>query len=80
MDFVFSSTCATYGDQDNVVLDEHSAKHSINAFGTSKRTVENILADLGAAYGLNSVFFDISTWQGSILTAWLANFTNPKRI
>ena len=24
MDIVFSSTCATYGDQDNVVLDENS--------------------------------------------------------
>ncbi|MEM1004208.1 MAG: NAD-dependent epimerase/dehydratase family protein, partial [Pseudomonadota bacterium] len=25
LDFVFSSTCATYGDQDNIVLDENSA-------------------------------------------------------
>ena len=57
MDFVFSSTCATYGDQDNVVLDEHSAQHPINAYGASKRAVENILADFGAAYGLNSVIF-----------------------
>ena len=57
MDFVFSSTCATYGDQDNIVLDEQSAQHPINAYGASKRAVENILADFGAAYGLNSVIF-----------------------
>ena len=30
-DFVFSSTCATYGEQDNVVLDEDSPQRPINA-------------------------------------------------
>ena len=45
MDFVISSTCATYGDQDGVVLDEDSGQHPINAYGASKRAVENILAD-----------------------------------
>ena len=57
MDFVFSSTCATYGDQDGVVLDEDSSQHPINAYGASKRAVENILADFQAAYGLNHVIF-----------------------
>ena len=57
MDFVFSSTCATYGDRDNVVLDEHSTQNPINAYGASKRAVENILSNFGAAYGLNSVNF-----------------------
>ncbi|HBM40506.1 MAG TPA: UDP-glucose 4-epimerase GalE, partial [Sulfitobacter sp.] len=49
--FVFSSTCATYGDQDNVVLDENSAQHPINAYGASKRAIEDILRDFEAAYG-----------------------------
>jgi UDP-glucose 4-epimerase len=40
IDFVFSSTCATYGDQDNVILDEQSVQHPINAYGGSKRAVE----------------------------------------
>ena len=57
MDFVFSSTCATYGDQDGVVLDEDSMQHPINAYGASKRAVENILADYQATYGLNQVTF-----------------------
>ncbi|MBQ0800137.1 MAG: UDP-glucose 4-epimerase GalE [Sulfitobacter litoralis] len=55
--FVFSSTCATYGDQDNVVLDENSAQHPINAYGASKRAIEDILRDFEAAYGLQSVIF-----------------------
>ena len=33
--FVFSSTCATYGDQENVVLDENSSQHPINDYGAS---------------------------------------------
>lgn len=76
MEFVFSSTCAIYGDQDNVVLDEHSAQHLINAYSASKLAVENILADFGAAYELNSVIFRYLTWRGPIPMAWLANFTN----
>ena len=59
MDFVFSSTCATYGDQDGVVLDEDSMQHPINAYGASKRAVENILADYQTTYGLKQVIFGI---------------------
>ena len=55
--FVFSSTCATYGDQDNVVLDENSAQHPINAYGASKRAIEDILRDFETAHGLRSVIF-----------------------
>ncbi|MDA9855245.1 GDP-mannose 4,6-dehydratase [Paracoccaceae bacterium] len=52
LDFVFSSTCATYGDQDGVVLDENSSQYPINAYGASKRAVENILADYQAAFSI----------------------------
>ncbi|SMX33747.1 UDP-glucose 4-epimerase GalE [Maliponia aquimaris] len=57
MDFVFSSTCATYGEHDNVVLDETTPQLPLNAYGASKRAVENILRDFEAAYGLKSVIF-----------------------
>lgn len=57
LDFVFSSTCATYGDQDNVVLTEISPQWPINAYGGSKLAIENILRDFQAAYGLRHVIF-----------------------
>lgn len=57
MNFVFSSTCATYGEQDNVVLDEDSVQRPINAYGASKKAVEDILDNFGAAFGLNHVIF-----------------------
>ncbi|MFE3837073.1 UDP-glucose 4-epimerase GalE [Pseudogemmobacter sonorensis] len=56
-DFVFSSTCATYGDQDGVVLTEETPQYPINAYGGSKRAIENIVTDFGAAFGLNHVIF-----------------------
>ncbi len=55
--FVFSSTCATYGDQDGVVLDENTSQHPINAYGASKLAIEQILANFGATFGLRHVIF-----------------------
>jgi len=55
--FVFSSTCATYGDQDGVMLDEETAQLPINAYGGSKRAIEDMLKDFGASHGLTSVIF-----------------------
>jgi UDP-glucose 4-epimerase len=55
--FVFSSTCAVYGDQDGVTLDETSPQRPVNAYGASKRAVEEALRDAGAAHGLRSVIF-----------------------
>jgi UDP-glucose 4-epimerase len=57
LDFVFSSTCATYGEQDGVVLNEDSAQAPLNAYGASKRAVEDMLHNFGAAAGLRSVIF-----------------------
>ncbi len=57
LDFVFSSTCATYGDHDGVMLDEDTPQVPINAYGKSKRAIEDMLADFGASHGLRSVIF-----------------------
>ncbi len=55
--FVFSSTCATYGDQDGVALDEDTAQTPINAYGGSKRAIEMMLRDYERSNGLNSVIY-----------------------
>ena len=56
-DIVFSSTCATYGEHDGVTLDEDTPQRPLNAYGSSKLAVEQILRDLGASHGLNAVIF-----------------------
>jgi UDP-glucose 4-epimerase len=57
LNFVFSSTCATYGDQDGVLLDENSVQRPINSYGASKRAIEDILNNFSASHGLNRVIF-----------------------
>ncbi|MFN9658848.1 MAG: UDP-glucose 4-epimerase GalE [Cyanobacteriota bacterium] len=54
---VFSSTCATYGVPEQVPILETTPQHPINPYGHSKRMVEQLLHDFGAAYGLPSVIF-----------------------
>ena len=54
---MFSSTCATYGDQDGVVLDEYNVQRPLNAYGASKLAVETMLHDFGASHGINTVIF-----------------------
>ncbi|WP_299700723.1 UDP-glucose 4-epimerase GalE [uncultured Tateyamaria sp.] len=78
LDFVFSSTCATYGDQDNVVLDEDSAQHPINAYGASKRAIEDILRDFEAAHGLRHVIFRYFNVAGADPEAEVGEFHQPE--
>ncbi len=49
MKFVFSSTCATYGDPDAVPITEAESKKPVSPYGRSKWMVEQILMDLAAA-------------------------------
>lgn len=53
--FVFSSTCATYGQPDTMPITEDTEQKPINPYGASKLMVERILEDYEKAYGLHSV-------------------------
>lgn len=47
--FVFSSTCATYGDPTKVPITEDEKKAPVSPYGRSKLMVEQILSDLVAS-------------------------------
>ncbi len=53
--FVFSSSCATYGIPAQVPITEDTQQKPINPYGASKLMVERILADFGHAHGLRSI-------------------------
>ncbi len=78
LDFVFSSTCATYGDHDNVVLDENTPQHPLNAYGASKRAIEDILRDFQAAHGLRHVIFRYFNVAGADPEAEVGEFHRPE--
>ena len=78
LDFVFSSTCAVYGDQDGVTLDENSSINPTNAYGASKSAIENLIRDFGASDGLRSVVFRYFNVAGADPTAEIGEFHDPE--
>ncbi len=53
--FIFSSTCATYGEPQKIPIDENHPQSPENPYGWSKFMVEKILMDYERAYGLKYV-------------------------
>ena len=53
--FVFSSSCSTYGKPDQVPIREDHPRKPISPYGTSKLMVEQILADYHMAYDFNYI-------------------------
>jgi UDP-glucose-4-epimerase GalE len=54
--FIFSSTCATYGDPQFIPMDETHPQQPVNPYGASKYMLERILRDCEVAWGLKAVF------------------------
>lgn len=55
--FVFSSTCATYGEPNSLPMLETLAQEPINPYGQTKLDVENCLKAFARAYGLSFAAF-----------------------
>lgn len=54
--FIFSSTCATYGNPEYMPLDEKHPQNPVSPYGKSKFLLEQIIKDYETAYGLRYVF------------------------
>ncbi|SFO94111.1 UDP-glucose 4-epimerase GalE [Tranquillimonas alkanivorans] len=78
LNFVFSSTCATYGDQDGVVLDEECVQAPINAYGASKRAIEDMLDNFGQTHGLRHVIFRYFNVAGADPEGEVGEFHRPE--
>ncbi|MDY6951922.1 MAG: UDP-glucose 4-epimerase GalE [Thermodesulfobacteriota bacterium] len=53
--FIFSSSCATYGQPIEIPINEEHPQRPINPYGKTKVMVEQILEDYHTAYGLESI-------------------------
>ena len=76
--FVFSSTCATYGVPHAVPITEDHPQNPINPYGATKLMVERILQDFGVAYGLKSVYFRYFNAAGADPAGLLGEDHNPE--
>jgi len=53
--FIFSSSCATYGNPIRVPIDESHPQDPVNPYGETKYFIERVLRDYDRAYGLRFV-------------------------
>ena len=64
---VFSSTCATYGEPDEVPIHEDLPPSPVNSYGQSKLAVDRMIADECRAHGLAAIslrYFNVAGASG----------------
>ena len=61
-----------------MVLDETTPQHPINAYGASKRAIEDMLRDFGASNGVNAVVFRYFNVAGADPEAEVGEFHRPE--
>jgi UDP-glucose 4-epimerase len=66
---VFSSTCATYGEPDEVPIHEDVPTAPVNAYGASKLAADRLIADECRAHGLGAIslrYFNVAGASGPL--------------
>jgi UDP-glucose 4-epimerase len=66
---VFSSTCAVYGQPDEVPISEQAPPRPANAYGASKLAVDGMIGDFCRAHGLGAVslrYFNVAGSSGHL--------------
>ena len=66
---VFSSTCATYGEPEQVPMPETLPTDPVNAYGNSKLAVDRMISDECRAHGLGAVslrYFNVAGASGEL--------------
>ena len=76
--FIFSSTCATYGIPEVVPITLSNKQAPINPYGRTKLIVENILPDFENAYGIKSVVLRYFNASGAHPSGLLGEHHNPE--
>ncbi len=75
---IFSSTCATYGIHDQILLTEDHPQNPINPYGRSKLIIEWILQDFATAYDLKFVSLRYFNAAGADPDADIGEDHNPE--
>ena len=78
LDFVFSSTCATYGDHDNILITERTPQYPKNPYSSSKRAVEEMIYHFSLSAGLKYVIFRYFNVAGADPDCDIGEFHKPE--
>lgn len=77
-DVIHSSSCAIYGDEADGPLREDSPQRPLNAYGASKRAIEDMLRDFAAATPLRYVSLRYFNVAGADGEAEIGEFHRPE--
>lgn len=75
---VFSSTCAVYGEPDDLPIVEDFPKNPISPYGASKLMVERMLSDSASAWGLGSMALRYFNAAGAAADATIGEAHHPE--
>ena len=75
---IFSSSCAIYGEPDNMPISEHTMPNPINPYGFSKLVCEHMMDDFGRAHGLKSARLRYFNAAGADPTAEIGEDHDPE--
>ncbi len=76
--FIFSSTCATYGIPEKIPIKEDSPQNPINPYGASKLMIERIAKDYAVAYGLSYCIFRYFNAAGASPDGQIGEWHEPE--
>jgi len=66
---VFSSTCAVYGEPDEIPINENTPTRPVNPYGATKRAVDEMIGAEARAHGLAAIslrYFNVAGASGSL--------------
>jgi UDP-glucose-4-epimerase GalE len=75
---VFSSSCAIYGEPEELPIRETAPKNPLSPYGASKMMVERILSDYSGAHGLSSIALRYFNAAGANPDGELGEFRDPE--
>jgi UDP-glucose 4-epimerase len=76
--FIFSSTCAVYGNPVKVPISEDNPRQPVNPYGATKLAFENALEAYGRAYGLRYVTFRYFNAAGADESGKIGELHDPE--
>lgn len=76
--FIFSSSCATYGDTVEMPITEEQPQNPINPYGRSKLIIENILQDYSRSFDLHFVSLRYFNAAGADPDAEIGEWHSPE--
>lgn len=75
---VFSSSCAIYGDPDQLPILETAPLNPVNPYGASKLMIERVLSDYARAYALDSIALRYFNASGADPEGELGELRDPE--